>query len=283
MRKPLKYIFILSFIFPNGVRAKGSKPPAGPQREQCSYVCKEIPLDNEIMSSFGSAHQTEFNNNLSILVWNVYKAREKTFYSDLKKISQGKDLILIQEMIEDQPTVNTFLNLGPYLYDHATSFFMKDEIRTGVMNGSLAQALSILPLQSKGREPFSKSPKMSLISEFKIKNSSETLLVANIHGVNFEGVDGLLEQVQQVAQHFVGHRGPILFAGDFNSKDQQRVDLISQELSGYGMTRVSLRGESDNTIQDQVFARGMSFSQAEFDLNVAGSDHPPIKLSVKLK
>src|SRR5690606_1151818 len=88
-------------------------------------------------------------------------------------------------------------------------------------------AISSLPVRSLEKEPILRTSKMILLTEYKIKDSAETLMVANIHGLNFVPNWKFQVQLAQLEMELKKHRGPIILGGDFNTHNIPKLMLMA--------------------------------------------------------
>lgn len=143
----------------------------------------------------------------------------------------------------------------------------------GVATGAIAAPVSVAAVTSPGTEPLHVH-KSFLATEFKIENSNKTLLVINAHSLNFVKTKAYVGQLQQIAAIVAAHDGPVLFAGDFNSWNQQRRQLLEQLATQYGLTKVLFPGNSALQL-DGAFVRQLTVEDYGIDTAVSSSDHKP--------
>ena len=135
-------------------------------------------------------------------------------------------------------------------------------------------------------EPFIRIPKTVLISRYPIAGTSQDLLVANIHGINFTlGTDAYQQQLNELKNVLAKHSGPIVLAGDFNSWSEQRLEIVKEVISTLSLQSLTYKNQNRITIFgnaiDHVFYRGLEVvSQGTF--KVTSSDHNPIKVTFKV-
>ncbi len=247
----------------------------------CSFKCKSIPPMEESLIQFGEqTNQVHLPSQVNLLVWNVYKGRKQEFEKELRDLSLGKDMLLIQEVSFDEAFVRLSekwsLNFEHW---HGISFLMKKSISTGVSNLAVANSLSVNHLRTTDLEPFSKSPKMMLASTYSWENNKK-LLVINIHGINFKGWEGLKNQLDLTEELISRHEGPILFAGDFNTKNEERLSSADRYLSEYGLKRLEFENDPRKKKLDHLYTRGVEVFNSVLHLDNPGSDHPPITASL---
>ncbi|NMU84205.1 hypothetical protein HKB16_15060, partial [Vibrio parahaemolyticus] len=78
------------------------------------------------------------------------------------------------------------------------------------------------------KEPWLRLPKSALYSQYHLSNG-EKLAVVNVHAINFTvGTKEYVSQLTALEMLLKHHVGPILFAGDFNSWSESRVNAMRQ-------------------------------------------------------
>lgn len=243
-----------------------------------------IPSDNKVMIKYGDARFGALDpNSIKILVWNVYKGENGSFANDFQSLIQDTDFVIIQESYLDKKTVNLVMNHtynAGFEYRFATSFiYEKNSIPTGVMTGSWYLPSSTVFQRSQYTEPIIGTPKMVLITKYPIQGSKETLLVANIHGLNATNTEKFLKQVDKVVAEIGKHSGPAIFAGDFNTRNDDRMKGVSQRMRKIGMVPTSFnpdhRMKKSDIPLDHVFYRGLQVRSSGVPV-VGGSDHAPM-------
>ncbi len=75
-------------------------------------------------------------------------------------------------------------------------------------------------------EPWLQLPKSALWSRYQLSNGEE-LAVINIHAVNFTfGTEDYEAQLKSLTDNLQKYRGPVVFAGDFNSWSEARFSVL---------------------------------------------------------
>jgi endonuclease/exonuclease/phosphatase (EEP) superfamily protein YafD len=138
------------------------------------------------------------------------------------------------------------------------------------------------------------SPKVSLITEYQLPGD-ESLLTVNVHLLNFErwGTMKFQSQLDELAEIMADHRGPIILAGDFNTWNKKRLDLVQKlaeklnlkEVIDFpaGRTTADMAfsefnwvfGIDKNLPLDRVFYRGFKAHSPRI-LPYESSDHNPL-------
>jgi endonuclease/exonuclease/phosphatase (EEP) superfamily protein YafD len=158
-------------------------------------------------------------------------------------------------------------------------------VEFGVLVAARVPALSSCTLRAF--EPLFPVPKSAMVVRYRLQGHDKTLAVANLHAVNFTlGLGRFGEQIEAVAQELAAHDGPVVFAGDFNTWSQPRLELL------LGVTRrlalEAVQPAPDGRIRalgmhlDHVFVRGLKVERATAPV-VSSSDHNPILLVLALR
>lgn len=207
----------------------------------------------------------------SVAVWNVYKWRRDGSYNRLTQLANQSDLLLLQE------AVGTAV-LPAHLEDfqwHLHQAFRKDDLAVGVMTASRVE-----PLQLCGEqfiEPWLGLPKTLLITRYALPETDQSLLVINLHAVNFTlGIDDYQAQLQQIRSVADAHAGPLLLAGDFNSWNGDRQQALQATARALALQAVVYADDKRSTMfghaLDGIWVRGLQTQSAEV-LFTPSSDH----------
>jgi len=270
------YLLALTLLLFTSLFAKSTY-----SEENCRGICHYIPgIENSLDTHF-QANTDQTPNKLSLLIWNIYKFKKKSFAKDFVKLSKNKDIILLQEFVDKENWLNIFfksLRRGELTF--AKSFLYKNNTATGVATISSGKTEHTRALRSKYREPVLLTPKMSLLSYFKIQN--KRLLVMNVHGLNFTREKALFSQVADLAQEISKHRGPVIFAGDFNTRTKSRLAGVDRILEAEQLRRLEIPYFERTKKLDLIYTRGLKNAEAFFDFSAKGSDHPPMILKVEI-
>ncbi len=222
-------------------------------------------------------------NNISILNWNIYKGEKKNWASDFRKLSNGRDLVIIQEARLTSEVKETLKKQSIH-WTLNTGFYVNDEA-TGVLTGSRVKPVSSCGLRAT--EPFLRLPKTALVNEYNLSGTDERLLVANIHSINFTlGTEVYSAQIDALKAAIDDHQGPVIVAGDFNSWSDARKEIINNMASDLSLKAVTYKSKNRVTIFgneiDHVFYRGLESISSEAR-QVTSSDHNPIKVTFRVQ
>lgn len=278
--KKLLLISILTF----SLIPQAQSQPKSSDYGSCSFLCDNIPDDAHVMHSMGQASLPTLNSTkLSILAWNIYKGRKSEFKKSFAALSKNRDLIMLSEATTGSPVVDS-AKLPGYEWHLAASFNMKNDIATGTALGSQARPHNVHFYRTKDIEPFVKSPKATVLAEYAVPGSAKRLLAISIHGINWGGDEALKRQLNIILPDLKAHNGPIVFAGDFNTKNPSRVALTKRILAQAGLKQAPWENPTKKKQLDDAFTRGMTVKRARLihDYTDKGSDHPAIDLQVEI-
>ncbi len=252
--------------------ADGGKPLS------CSIAKMQKSLNSGAQNSATSLNP----QHISLINWNIYKAQGENWAEDFKTLIRGQNLVLIQEALNQPEVIAPLQHQQPWW--QLNNAFYYNGHATGVLTASSTPAIFGCGLRTI--EPLIQTPKTVLINLYPIAGSSQRLLVANLHGINFTpGTETYAEQIREMSSMIEQHSGPLIIAGDFNSWSDARnevVDAMVEKLSLKGLAytshnRVKVFGHA----LDHVFYRGLDIISEE-TLEVSSSDHNPIRVSFRV-
>ncbi len=220
--------------------------------------------------------------SIAILDWNIYKGQRKGWESDLLRFGRGKDILLLQEAALNEELQELLQQNN--LYWNLNSGFRYRGVETGVLLASTVQPLGSCGMRYD--EPVIGLPKTILINRYGITGSSDELLVATVHGINFTlGIGAYRAQFQALGDILKKHEGPIILAGDFNNWSDKRtavIDLLVEDLS---LSAISFENEGRTTFfgdpVDHILYRGLK-PVAHTVHPVTSSDHNPISVTFRI-
>jgi endonuclease/exonuclease/phosphatase (EEP) superfamily protein YafD len=241
-----------------------------------SKAQNQIPVDQKVLIQKGHAKRKALPSEIQILVWNIHKAQDgRAWQNDFHRLSSQSDLILLQEGHEVPHYEEVTGQLPDFLWSFATSFLYQGRA-TGVVTGASTTPLKTTWLRSPVREPIANSPKMALFSEFDLENQPENLLAINIHAINFVTNSSFYRHIDQVLQKLEEHKGPILFAGDFNTWNSSRLNYLLRKMTRLNIQHVEFENDQRFMPLDHVFFRGLKIQTKTILESIKTSDHYPI-------
>ncbi len=248
-------------------------PAAAIDAEQCRHLLKSTQSD--------SSHGAFDPGNIEILNWNLKKGEERGWQSDLELLAARSQLVMMQEASLDPAIIR---NGGPARYLSFAPGYRNKDLLSGVLTLSAVEPIGECRLTAM--EPWLGTPKATSITEYALIGTPETLVVVNIHSINFTfGIKDYRDQLQQIRVALQDHSGPIIMTGDFNSWRlrrqhllQQLVDDLALHTPDYGLdNRVKIFGRPI----DHIYIRGFSSNSAISPV-VTSSDHNPMLVQLGL-
>jgi endonuclease/exonuclease/phosphatase (EEP) superfamily protein YafD len=222
------------------------------------------------------SHKSELDGHcIKLLSWNIAKGKIGDWRADLQTLSEDCNLILIQEAaLED----GLYESIDDKMHLSFSPGYKASTASTGVL--TVSSALPCNWHMQQTIEPLLRTPKATLITEYAIKKQADTLLVINIHVINFTlGMNLFNEQLKKAYEAIRQHRGPIIFSGDFNTWRKQRMLKMDQALEALGLKPLVYAGDRRKHAfglpLDHVFYRGLHINYAHSPA-VRSSDHNPI-------
>lgn len=219
---------------------------------------------------------------IHLLNWNVQKGKQADWERDLGALAENSQLVLMQEALLHPQMISaerlaSFWSFAPGYQEQNT--------RTGVLTLSSIEPLTQCNLTDW--EPWLRTPKATSITEYALAGSDSTLVVANIHAVNFSlGMNPYSAQLDRVARALRGHRGPLIVSGDFNSWHAGREALLQTWVKDLQLS--PLVYDQDQRIHifgrpvDHVYVRGLQTLGATA-IAVDSSDHNPIRVNLSVQ
>jgi endoribonuclease L-PSP len=216
-----------------------------------------------------------------LLVWNLHKGQDAGWQQALNRLSQGRDLLLLQEVLNTQELAEQYSSRFPTaLYASAFAYLQK---QSGVE--ILSQFAPRFYCAGAKSEPWIRIPKVGAAMSLPLPNG-QALLLVNVHLINFEMYPTAYEeQLRTLMQLVAQHQGPLVLSGDFNSWNGYRAQIIRKVINEFGLEEVSF--EQDHRLRflgnplDHVFVRGLNVLHATTE-PTESSDHAPLLLDVEL-
>ena len=214
-------------------------------------------------------------NSIKILSWNIKKGQEAKWDLDLQNLSFDKDLVFLQEA-----------NLSEDFYDALGKSKFRDVAQgwksSGVLTAAVVQQVNRCAFRHT--EPILRTPKATLLSEYQLRGTGQTLLTVNVHMVNFSiGITEYKNQLLTISNVIARHTGPVILSGDFNTWRPRRLRLLNDIVEGLDLSRIIF--DEDNRSRtfgyplDHIFVRGLQPVSSKIEV-VQSSDHNA--LSVEL-
>lgn len=275
----MKHVFILTLlvslvtacvsITPNQISNHNADHSITSQFDSCEAI--------NIVQTLTSSPPLFLNpKSISLLNWNVYKGQGENWLIDFQQLSESKDIITLQEARLDD-TLHESLDVLNLYWD-ITSAFLYKNATVGVLTAAKVPVSNQCSIHTK--EPVIQLPKTLMVNFYPILGHDKTLLVANIHSINFTlGIGKYSEQIQKLLSVIQQHNGPVIVAGDFNSWSQHRMDVVEQFKETLSLASLPYQNHHRTRIFgnaiDHIFYRGLVPTRIETP-EVTSSDHNPI-------
>jgi len=219
--------------------------------------------------------------NIRIVTWNVHKQAAKNWKHDYDKLAINRDLVLFQEVSLRKESINN-IDASKY-WSFAPGFRSRGEI-SGVLTLSSVKPLTQCSFVNV--EPLLRTPKATSITQYGLTETDETLVVVNIHAINFTlGMGAYRKQVNQVVESISQHRGPMIISGDFNTWSAKRGEFVNEIAENLKLTAIHYsedhRTRIMGKVMDHIYIRGLAATHAE-TRKVATSDHNPMSVTLSM-
>ena len=216
-----------------------------------------------------------------LLVWNLHKGQDAGWQQALNRLAQGRDLLLLQEVLNTQELAVQYSSRFPTaLYASAFAYLQQ---QSGVE--ILSQFAPHFYCAGSKSEPWIRIPKVGAAMSLVLPNG-QALLLVNVHLINFEmNPTAYEEQLRTLMQLVSQHQGPLVLSGDFNSWNGYRMRIIRELIKEFGLVEVPFA--QDHRLRflgnplDHVFVRGLNVLHATTE-PTESSDHAPLLLDVEL-
>lgn len=229
-------------------------------------------------------------HRITLLNWNVHKANDPALGADLEQLSNQADLVLLQEAVlknalDSDPGADIDPTQLPFRFAAFAKGYSTAALVSGVMTLSTNEASHHCAFIHV--EPWLRSPKATSIAWFELQDTAQSLLVINLHAVNFTvGSEDFETQLQASADLIAAHAGPVVFAGDFNTWNEGRKAALLETSNSLGLQAVGF--EDDQRIRvlgyalDHVLVRGLHVIESRA-LAITSSDHNPLLVTLAVE
>jgi endonuclease/exonuclease/phosphatase (EEP) superfamily protein YafD len=215
-------------------------------------------------------------DSIQVLNWNIAKGIHRGWQQDLRALSHNKQIVMIQEARLGPDLAAAF---APEQHFSFSLGFCTSLHATGVLTASASPASSHQRFRTA--EPLLRTPKALLVTEYRLEDSHLSLLVANIHAVNFSlGMRSFSHQLQNLHSLLKHHQGPLIVSGDFNTWHRKRVTYLDEMIADLQLSSIDYdadhRKRAFGHHIDHIFFRGLQLREAATH-RVTSSDHNPME------
>jgi endonuclease/exonuclease/phosphatase (EEP) superfamily protein YafD len=237
-------------------------------------------MSENLLLEFGQAPKFAISSphEFTLVTWNIYKGKKHGLYQDLQNIVQSSDFVLVQEFSLNASQEKLMQSQEGTHWALAKSFADSGGW-TGVSTMSKWSPTASIPVRSPGAEPFVGTPKMTLISQYRLAGTD--LWIVNLHGLNFDITHfDFEEQIDDVVSRLTDYQGALIFAGDFNTWSASRMKYLLTKTKSLGLTRADIESPMGffSTTLDHIFHRGVRVLEYRAMHEVQSSDHVPLKI-----
>ena len=242
----------------------------------CSSVVSGVP------ATLADTHAALDPKAIRVITWNLHKQDDAGWERDLTAFVAGSDLVLLQEATLSAPLRNILDDAG--LRWVMASSFIYGDVDIGVLTAT--RATPVASCTERAMEPLLRIPKSAVISWFALAGTTTRLAVVNIHAINFSLLLGAYHaQFAAIAQALASHSGPIVFAGDFNTWTDARVESVRETADALGLREIPFEKDQRTIFLghqlDHMMVRGLDVVEAAA-IPVKSSDHNPVRVTLKL-
>lgn len=246
-----------------------------------------IPKPSETVYSSPQISQTSLNKHIRVLSWNILKGdRLQDWVNDFRALTPQYDLIALQEVTSEDIVMNEMYRLQSSYHNDFVVSWIKDKtkVKSGVMTLSKAQPVSLQWIRTSDLEPVVKTPKVTAASFFDVGGGVKLALL-NIHGINRVSTEIFEKHLRQSLEMIKNFKGPVIFIGDFNTRNKARIAKAQSVVAEFGMKEFDYkRIKAANMLSDldRVYARGVIVHKVEMLENIRSSDHFPVSFEVSI-
>ena len=217
-------------------------------------------------------------SGFSVLSWNIQKENREDWQSDLVRLTQNVDILLIQEAFLTEE-LRRLLNLKPYHWQLVTAFEYP-HAKAGVLTAAVVEPDFVCPLRAA--EPLIRFPKTILITRYPLANTHQSLMIANIHMINLTpDTSAFHDQAAEMTQILMNHQGPMIVSGDFNIWSKERLAIIEDMAGRLKLDSADFESDLARKVfgytVDRVYYRGLRVEEA-LVIEVSSSDHNPLRV-----
>lgn len=224
------------------------------------------------------AHYALDPNRIRVLSWNIAKGRHHGWQQDLAQLCHHSDLALIQEARLEHDMHQL---MGDCCWAFAPGY-QRRNLTTGVLTVARAETVDHNP--HSHREPLTRLPKAALITEYRLRDCSHSLKVANVHAINFTpGTGHFRRQLEAIYRELRDHKGPLIVSGDFNTWRTKRHSVLAALVEALRLHSIDYnedcRRQAFGQALDHILYRGLRYQSCRVS-PVISSDHNPIRATL---
>jgi len=240
-----------------------------------------LACGNQLVGSSRSAQGELDSSDIRMVNWNIQKGGDPQWTTDLATFQGDPDLMILQEAPLDSIAWDV---ASADQYHSFAPGYRTSRALTGVMTVSAVEPLTQCNFVSV--EPWLRSPKATVITEYGLTGTDQTLVVINIHAMNFTfGAHDFRQQIRQALSALNEHAGPILLSGDFNTWSGRRSKTLNEITDSLGLEKLDYDEDHRKRFLgqplDHIYVRGLEVLEAT-TRKVGSSDHNPMSVHLRL-
>jgi len=236
---------------------------------------------SQLINSGGSEYDELDSSDIRLVNWNIQKGGDPDWATDLATFQDSPHLMILQEVPFNTTAWDVVADNG---YQSFAPGYRTSRAVTGVMTVSAVKPLTQCNLVSV--EPWIRSAKATVITEYGLTNTDQTLLVVNIHAVNFTfGTRDFEGQIRDAMSVVKNHAGPILLSGDFNTWHSRRSAVLNELTDSLELEMLDFDEDHRKHVfgqpLDHIYVRGLEAIEAT-TREVSSSDHNPMSARLQI-
>lgn len=254
-----------------------------------------LPVQETVLSQDNFSDSAIVGKGIKILNWNVAKNNNTSRWAnDFYQIveSYEPDLICFQEIELNKNTQNILAleSMGWRFAPNFIDFYYNTYC--GILTASKVQPVASRAILTPEFEPVTNTPKVSLIAEYPLKETGQTLLVVNTHAINFVNLHKFKSQLQKLEAVLSDRREPLIICGDFNTWSQGRFNLLKLMANRLDLIPVQFSRQDQAKLKtflgspplDHIFYRRLTpkLQTAKVLDKLYSSDHKPMVVELAL-
>jgi len=220
---------------------------------------------------------------IRVVTWNIHKQADDGWQRDLVRFLAASDVALLQEAVLDD-------ELGGIVERAGMGWVMASSFLYGGHDIGVLTAARIAPLAScteRIGEPLIVVPKSAVVNWYRLQGRDDALAVVNVHAINFSLTLGAYEaQLTVLADTLAAHRGPVIFAGDFNTWTDTRRDAMNALAARLGLVETRFTDDRRSLFLgkqlDHILVRGLDVVEV-MAIPVQSSDHNPLIATLRVQ
>ena len=248
------------------------------------------PINKEITYKLCETSSIFLDNEIKLLSWNIHKENyKKAFQIELNRIKNNLKLsfILLQEFNIKQNFTKEKKCSYEKIFAPNTKVNNKSEF-TGLLTMSKSNSIYKKTYLTTNKEFITNTPKIFLVTEYNLRNTYKTLLVINMHAINFKlGLKEYIEQMKALTNILDKHNGIKIISGDFNSWNIKRLEYLKKIMKQQSLNEVNFENKKvtkifNNQIDHIFYSNDLEIINTKI-INTKSSDHKPLYVKFKIK